>query len=748
MFEKLLIKLKLNFLFEKKLSNRIVLYVLLCSSLITIFTTLFQLSLDYRKDIQTLDDNLYLIEESYLQSISSSLYNFDIDQIKNLLYGILKFKGIEYIEINETGIYKISVGKKITSPAKITNIKIFYNVSSNKRTKLGNMTIYTSLEDIYKQLFKKFLYILGSNAIKTFLVSIFILLIIRLLITKNLTTISDYAEKLDLNKLDDKLTLAQSSSLFHSNEFFKVVNAINNLRLRLKQDITEIKRYERDLKASENRFRQLTNASWEALIIHDENDILLANDYFYNMFGYNKGEIPLKQTFDKIFNTESLKKIISGHLGPYEITGINKDKTEILIEVRVRNIQYKGKNVLVSAMRDITERVWAGEEVKKLRNYLKNIIDSMPSIIAGVNTDSEITLWNLKAEEKTNISATEAIGKKLNSILPDIPIDQDDIIESINSKTPHTRSKIPVFENDKKVYYDITVYPLIANGSIDAVIRIDDTTEEVKIEEMIVQYEKMLSVGELAAGMAHEINNPLAGILHNSQVIKNRFSIENNKNIFSALKSGTTIENINAYIQNRNIENMLDMVIDSGQRAAKIVSNMLSFSRKSTLDFFSHNIDELLDQSLDIVSSDYNIKKNYGFKNLSINRNYKSNISKVECDGNMIQQVFLNIIKNGAYAIINKSSDTSPSMNLSLFQRDDRVIIEIEDNGTGMDEQTRKRIFEPFFTTKDVGVGTGLGLSVSYFIIVENHGGNLSVESTLNLGTKFIIELPLTQGNL
>ncbi|MCP3921384.1 MAG: PAS domain S-box protein [Desulfobacterales bacterium] len=732
------------------MSNRIVMYVILCSSLITIFTTLFQLYIDYRQDKKALYDNIYLIEESYLQSISSSLYNFDIDQIKNLLYGILKFKGIEYIEINETGIYRIAVGNKISSPSRITNIPIYYKVSNNKTTKLGNMMIFTSLQDIYKQLFRKFLFILGSNAIKTFLVSIFILIIIRLLVTKNLTTIADYAEKLDLNKLDEKLVFSKRNSFFQSDEFYKVASAINDLRLRLKDDITSIKKYEIDLKSSEDRFRQLTNASWEALIIHDGINILLANDYFYSMFGYEKGELPFNEIFTKLFDHESLvlieKYSYSDFIGPYEIKGIVKDSSEILIEVRVRRIQYKGQKVLLSAMRDITERVWAEEEVKKLRNYLKNIIDSMPSIIAGVNTNSEITLWNLKAEEKTNVPAEEAIGKKLETILPYIPINTHDIEMAIKNKTPHNKSKVIVIEDDQKIFYDITIYPLIANGSIDAVIRIDDTTEEVKIEEMIVQYEKMLSVGELAAGMAHEINNPLAGILHNSQVIKNRFSEKNNKNIYSAIEAGTTMDKLNTYLTNRNIHKMLDMVIDSGERAAKIVNNMLSFSRKSSLDFSTYRIDDLLDQAIEIVSNDYNLKKKYDFKNINIIKNYSNNIPDIQCDGNMIQQVFLNIIKNGAYAISERSNRAdSPFIKILLNHTDDKIIIDIEDNGSGMDEQTRKRIFEPFFTTKDVGVGTGLGLSVSYFIIVENHSGNLSVESTEDVGTKFMLEIPISQ---
>ncbi|MCP4689351.1 MAG: histidine kinase, partial [Desulfobacterales bacterium] len=293
-------------------------------------------------------------------------------------------------------------------------------------------------------------------------------------------------------------------------------------------------------------------------------------------------------------------------------------------------------------------------------------------------------------------------------------------------------------------YSDITVYPLVADGAEGAVIRVDDVTERVRMEEVMIQSEKMLSVGGLAAGMAHEINNPLAGIIQNIQVMRNRVSGDLKKNRRTAEECGISMAGFTAYMEKRGVMGMLDSVIDSSKRAAKIVENMLSFSRKSESRRLPVRLDRLLDKTVEIAASEYNLRKNYDFRQIEIIREYED-IPGVPCDAGKIQQVFLNILKNGAQAMAGFESEngTGARFNLRLAREGQMARVEIEDNGPGMDAETRKRIFEPFFTTKDIGVGTGLGLSVSYFIITENHEGSMSVESAPGKGSRFTIMLPL-----
>jgi len=298
----------------------------------------------------------------------------------------------------------------------------------------------------------------------------------------------------------------------------------------------------------------------------------------------------------------------------------------------------------------------------------------------------------------------------------------------------------------------ITIYPLIATGVEGAVIRMDDVTERVRIDEMIVQSEKMLSVGGLAAGMAHEINNPLAGIIQNSYVLTNRLTGENiPANLKAAQKMGTSMETIRGFMEIRGIPKILDRICKSGSRAAEIITNMLSFARKSDSGKSSHDIRKLLDQCVVLAGADYDLKKKYDFRLIAILREYDEDLPRVSCESGKIQQVLLNILRNGAEAMQDEAGwlDSEPRFILRLKHENQEglVCIEIEDNGPGMTEEIRKRVFEPFFTTKPTGRGTGLGLSVSYFIITENHNGEMSVESVPGKYTKFRICLPAERSN-
>jgi len=261
---------------------------------------------------------------------------------------------------------------------------------------------------------------------------------------------------------------------------------------------------------------------------------------------------------------------------------------------------------------------------------------------------------------------------------------------------------------------------------------------------MMVQSEKMLSVGGLAAGMAHEINNPLAGILQSTQVIRNRLSKDLPANLKAAEECGVNLEDIKAYMEKRNIFSMMDLVKSAGLRAARIVENMLSFSRKSDHRKSTHYLHDLMEATIELIRNDYSIKKRYDFRSIEILKEYQKNIPPIPCAKNEIQQVLLNILKNGAEAMVD-AGIVSPRFLIRYFRQEDQVVVEIEDNGPGIDQEIKKRIFEPFFTTKDVGIGTGLGLSVSYFIISENHNGVMTVESTPGKGTTFAIKLPIKQ---
>ena len=392
---------------------------------------------------------------------------------------------------------------------------------------------------------------------------------------------------------------------------------------------------------------------------------------------------------------------------------------------------------------DITQRKEAEKELQRLRNYLINIIDSMPSVLIGVDKSGRVTQWNRQAELITGLSSESAKQQDLTKAFPRLGKKIDRIKQAIQDREVIRDIKVPHNLQDEIRYEDLTIFPLFSDGIEGAVIRVDDVTERVRLEEMMIQSEKMLSLGGLAAGMAHEVNNPLAGILQNASVLENRLLGELPANHKAAEAAGTTLSVIQHYLEQRKLPGMIKNIRESGSRAAAIVKNMLSFARKSEKVISSHDLGILLDQTIELLKTDYDMKKRYDFKQIRIEREYDPAVPPVPCEAGKVQQVFMNILKNGAEAMAERpEAPASPVFVLRVSDNGAWVRVEIEDNGPGIDEAIHRRIFEPFFTTKPLGKGTGLGLSVSYFIVTENHGGELRVQEAYGGGTRFIIRLP------
>lgn len=384
-----------------------------------------------------------------------------------------------------------------------------------------------------------------------------------------------------------------------------------------------------------------------------------------------------------------------------------------------------------------------------MRSYLKNIIDSMPSILIGVDIEGRVTEWNLGAEQSSGVSQANAQGRYFSEVLPYLASQLDRVQEAIRQQTI-MRSERLIFEKEEQLHYaDVMVYPLVANGTRGAVIRVDDVTNRVRIEQMMVQTEKMMTVGGLAAGMAHEINNPLSTILQGCQNIQRRLSPGLPANQAVAKELGIDLANVSTYLEKRSVLRFLRGIQDAGTRAAGIVTDMLAFSRRSKAELAPARLDELLDTVIRLAASDYDLKKKYDFRQIEVIRDYDPNLGAVYCDRTEIEQVLLNLVRNAAQAIAAGGGlSNSPRIVLRTRQEGDSALIEVEDNGPGMDQKTQLRVFEPFYTTKPLGVGTGLGLSVSYFIITERHQGDISVSSVPGQGACFTIRLPLnSKGN-
>ena len=525
-------------------------------------------------------------------------------------------------------------------------------------------------------------------------------------------------------------------------------------------DLSERKRGEDQLRKEKDRAQRFLDIAGAMIAAVDTNEtIQLINRRGCEILGCNSHEIIGKNWFDCFLPAavredmrSAFRKLMAGDTGA-ETGGAEYSESPILTRrgeekiIAWHNAVLKdddGRVIgMLSSGEDITALKRAVTEMQRMRSFLKNIIDSMPSVLVGVDVQGRITEWNQGAEQLTAVPSQDAIGQSFDKLLPQLSSQLESVREAIRRGEPVRNERLAIESDGEVSYSDVVVYPLIANEAVGAVIRVEDVTHRVRCEQIMVQTEKMMSIGGLAAGMAHEINSPLSAVLLGAQNILRRLSPELPANRETAEVLGLSLERLTAYLERRGIFQFLAGIHEAATRAAHIVADMLTFSRRSDTYFAPSSLAEMLEAVVRLVGSDYDLKKKYDFRQIEIIRDYDISMGPVVCARTEIEQVFLNIVKNAAQAMVD--SGRAPPHRIILRTRKDceHARVEIEDNGPGMDEKTCKRVFEPFFTTKAAGVGTGLGLSVSYFIVTEHHGGSISVSSTPGQGTCFTIRLPL-----
>ena len=528
-------------------------------------------------------------------------------------------------------------------------------------------------------------------------------------------------------------------------------------------DVTERRYAEESLRQSERKFRTLFESMTEGVSLHEivigpsgeitDYRVLDVNPAFETILGITR-EKAVGELASRLYGTGQ-----APFLDIYSrVASIGMPTTfEVFFEPLNKHFHISAFSPwpghFATVFTDTTERIRTQEDLEHARAAMQHILDSMPSPVIGVDADSVVAYLNsaavrlLSAPDTPDTQEPAAVGLPLTQAFTPLAPYLDAISSALAQGRPVQLHRVRLSVSGDQRLIDLQVFPMLADGQTrGAVIRLDDVTERVRMEELVLQTEKMMSVGGLAAGMAHEINNPLGGILQSVQIVKRRLFTDLPGNSRSAQDAGCSLEAIGSYLEAREVPKFLDAIQDAGKRAAHIVSNMLEFSRRSESKMAPADLAELMDKALELASNDYDLKRKYDFRRIEIVRDFPDAPLIARCTKTEIEQVVLNLIKNAAQALAsNPPTAQRPHIMLRLAQDGASARIAVEDNGPGMDEAIRKRVFEPFFTTKAPGLGTGLGLSVSYFIITQNHGGDMTVESSPGRGARFIIRLPLDQ---
>jgi two-component system, NtrC family, sensor kinase len=349
-------------------------------------------------------------------------------------------------------------------------------------------------------------------------------------------------------------------------------------------------------------------------------------------------------------------------------------------------------------------------QVERLKDFSENIVESLNIGIVTVDLEDRIESWNSQLEDLLGISRRDAIGRNLAEVFP------SDLVAEISShgSTGHVSSIYKHHLNgrdDRHLIVNVSIAPLIGKNSarLGRLILIDDITQRMRLEEQMVQTEKLTSLGLLAAGVAHEVNTPLAVISNYIQMLAKQIPADDPR------------------------QKTIERIVKQTFRASEIVNNLLNFSRTGSIEFSEVNMNSLLEETLSLVQHPFRTAR------VNVIKNYTDELPLVLGSTTRLQQVFLNLFMNARDAMPNGGM-----LEVRTGAHNGSVEIEVTDTGTGIATENLNRIFDPFFTTKATGRGTGLGLSVSYGIIKE-HSGKVDVRSTPGKGTSFRLEFPVAR---
>ena len=521
------------------------------------------------------------------------------------------------------------------------------------------------------------------------------------------------------------------------------------------RDISDLKKKQTAIMESEKRFRTIFENAPYSMSINRLSDgrYMDANTAFLDKMGIRREELlgltPLEVG---AFPDEHREEIF---LALRHNRNVHNLETRVhRPDGKVGHILYSGGLItlggvscILSMTVDITELKNAQEALRRSKEMFHRLFQLSPDMVTLARLEDGTLLEMNEAFTRTlGYSREEALGRSTLDLGIFVePSRRAELIHILRRDGQAENFEYDIRHRDGHILHCSTSAKAMTIDGMRCLLAITrDMTHVRAMQEAMIQSEKMLSLGGIAAGIAHEINNPLGIVLQAIQTINLRTRPDFPKNLEAAAKIGVDLHQLDRYLKERKIDIFIRDIQGAAVRAAEIIRHMLNFSRRSESRRSACNITAIVEQALRLASSDYDLKKNYDFKAIEIIKDFASDLPAFECTETEIEQVLLNLLRNAAQAMAETSPPTpSPRIRISVRPLDKGLRIDIADNGPGISQENRKRIFEPFFTTKAPGEGTGLGLSVSYFIVTSNHKGSFTLESEPGHGAEFIIRLPV-----
>ena len=479
------------------------------------------------------------------------------------------------------------------------------------------------------------------------------------------------------------------------------------------QTLTQEKRQE--LTVSEDKYRGLFENANDGIIILRNPQLQIAdvNREVEKATGYTQGELLQREILD-LFEPEEIEKArsyfeevaekVEGRADDLSLKKKNGDLLEV--DLSTKRIDLGDESFYQVIFRDLTEQRKLEKKIRQSKRNLEAIFDGIRDQLSLQTPNYEILRVNKAVIEAYQGNFKDLIGRKCYEAYyqRSVPCERCPVTATIETKQPSSSIiKIP----DRNTSLRISSYPILNDkGNLISVIEnAQDITEEQRLQEQLIQSEKLAGIGILASGVAHEINNPLSGIIGMAEI-----AIEE--------------ENLS------EIKNYLKDILNCSARISEIVKGLRTYSRMAKKEESTHvDLNEVIEDSLKMVRLAIKTP-------VEVVRNFQP-LGRVEANSGEIQQVFTNLVTNALQAMNGKEG----KLVLSTRSLKDSIEVKVSDNGVGIPQKYLNQIFDPFFTTKKQGEGTGLGLNIVYRIITK-YEGTITVESEENMGTTFIIKFP------
>ncbi len=407
--------------------------------------------------------------------------------------------------------------------------------------------------------------------------------------------------------------------------------------------------------------------------------------------------------------------------------------------------------------RDISDRKRNEDELREAHQEARIFINAVPSILIGVDQDARITRWNAAATALFGLPEIAVTGKPLaNCGVKWQPEMRDEIQSWCAAATARRCDPIPFELGGVMRLLGLTITPVrVVNGKLTELLVIgSDITQRVMLEDQLRQAQKLEAVGQLAAGIAHEINTPTQYIGDNVRFLKDAFADLENllgryRRLLAAAKGngppGDAMREIVADIERTDdaylleeIPKAIDQTIEGVSRVSTLVSAMKEFSHPGTKEKITLDLNHAIESTITVARNEWKYLAD-------LETDFDRALPMVQCQPGEFNQVILNLIVNAAHAIaevVGKSGTEKGKIRIQTRNYEKYAEIRIEDSGAGIPEKVRSRIFDPFFTTKEIGKGTGQGLAIARSVVVDKHNGTIHFETEVGKGTTFVIRLP------